>query len=69
MIEGMTSKDAAEELESLRAEHRVLDDRIGNVTADRVFDHIEIQRLKKRKLAIKDQIARLESALLPDIIA
>ncbi len=60
---------AAEELESLRAEHRVLDDRIDNLSADGLYDRVEVQRLKKRKLAIKDQMARLESNLLPDIIA
>ncbi len=66
----MTNKDAAaEELESLRAEHRVLDDRIDNLNVDGVYDRVEVQRLKKRKLAIKDQMARLESNLLPDIIA
>ncbi len=66
----MTNKDAAaEELESLRAEHRVLDDRIDNLNVDGVYDRVEVQRLKKRKLAIKDHMARLESNLLPDIIA
>lgn len=64
------NKDAlAEELESLKAEHRVLDSQITQITSDGAFDQIEIQRLKKRKLAIKDQILRLESDLLPDIIA
>tara|TARA_B100000315_G_scaffold111440_1_gene102248 strand:- start:540 stop:779 length:240 start_codon:yes stop_codon:yes gene_type:complete len=66
----MTNKDAdAEELESLRAEHRVLDERIDGILADGIYDDVEIQRLKKRKLRIKDQMIQLESALLPDIIA
>ena len=59
----------AEELESLRAEHRVLDERIDNMSNDGTYARVDMQRLKKRKLAIKDQMARLESNLLPDIIA
>ncbi len=66
----MTNKDAdAEELESLRVEHRVLDERIDGILADGIYDDVEIHRLKKRKLRIKDQMIQLESALLPDIIA
>ena len=66
----MTNKDAdAEELESLRVEHRVLDERIEGILADGIYDDVEIHRLKKRKLRIKDQMIQLESALLPDIIA
>ncbi len=64
------NKDAlAEELESLRAEHRVLDDQIRAIFNEGRFDDVEIQRLKKRKLAIKDKITKIESDLLPDIIA
>ena len=69
-LEGMINQDtAAEELESLRAEHRVLDERIDNMSIDGTYARVDMQRLKKRKLAIKDQMARLESNLLPDIIA
>jgi hypothetical protein len=56
-------------LEELRQEHRDLDDVIARLSADAVRDQLQIQRLKKRKLALKDQILRLESMLLPDIIA
>jgi hypothetical protein len=56
-------------LEELRLEHRDLDDIIARVTLDSGADQLQIQRLKKRKLLLKDQIARLESGLLPDIIA
>lgn len=64
------NKDAlAEELESLRVEHRVLDSQITDIASDGAFDQIEIQRLKKRKLAIKDQILKLQSDLVPNIIA
>jgi hypothetical protein len=57
------------QLASLQTEHRDLDDVIQKLTEHAPFDPLQIQRLKKRKLALKDQIARLESRLLPDIIA
>lgn len=56
-------------LAELRSEHRDLDDVIARVQEAQPFDQLQLQRLKKRKLALKDQIARLESRLLPDIIA
>ncbi len=62
-----------EELErklgALRSEHRDLDDVIQQLAAGNNFDQLQVKRLKKRKLMLKDQIARLESKLLPDIIA
>jgi hypothetical protein len=56
-------------LEELRSEHRDLDDVIRQLTETSPFNQLQIQRLKKRKLALKDQIIQLESKLLPDIIA
>jgi hypothetical protein len=56
-------------LDGLRTEHRDLDDVIARVTEEVPFDQLRVQRLKKRKLALRDQIAKLESLLLPDIIA
>lgn len=56
-------------LEDLRTEHRDLDDVIARLIDDGPFDQLQIQRLKKRKLVLKDQITQLESALVPDIIA
>lgn len=56
-------------LEELRTEHRDLDDVIARVTEDAQFDQVRVQRLKKRKLMLKDQIIHIESMLLPDIIA
>jgi hypothetical protein len=56
-------------LVALKAEHHDLDDVIARVVATRIYDQIRLQRLKKRKLLLKDEIARLESRLLPDIIA
>ncbi len=57
------------QLAERRDEHRTLDKEIGELTARATSDQLEIQRLKKRKLQLKDEIARLESALEPDIIA
>jgi hypothetical protein len=56
-------------LEELKSEHRDLDDVIARLSEAATRDQLQIQRLKKRKLALKDQIIKLESALLPDIIA
>ena len=56
-------------LETLKQEHRDLDDVIARITEDGAFDQLQVQRLKKRKLALKDQILKLESELHPDIIA
>jgi len=56
-------------LESLRIEHRDLDEVIDRLIEKPPFDRLQLQRLKKRKLGLKDQILRLESQLIPDIIA
>ncbi|CAK0769499.1 conserved hypothetical protein [Azospirillaceae bacterium] len=56
-------------LAALRTEHRDLDEVISVLSDQTPFDQLKLQRLKKRKLLLKDQIARLESQLLPDIIA
>ena len=56
-------------LTQLKAEHRDLDDAISALSQRAVPDMIQIQRLKKRKLFLRDEISRTESKLLPDIIA
>ena len=56
-------------LADLRSEHRDLDEIIATLTETAPFDQLQMQRLKKRKLALKDQIMQLESRLVPDIIA
>ena len=56
-------------LEQLKTEHRDLDDVILRVTEGTTFNQLQVKRLKKRKLVLKDHIAKLESQLLPDIIA
>jgi len=56
-------------LEQLRIEHRDLDDAIEALTDKAVVDQLQIARLKKKKLMLKDRIMRLEDQLVPDIIA
>ena len=56
-------------LETLKAEHRDLDEAIARLTDQVPANNLGLQRLKKRKLAIKDLVAKLENSLLPDIIA
>ena len=58
-----------EKLRSLRIEHRDLDEIISRLTLDAHCDELQMKRLKKRKLMLKDQMQRIEDALLPDIIA
>jgi hypothetical protein len=56
-------------LQELRSEHRDLDTVIARLAGHVIIDQLQIQRLKKRKLQLRDQIARLESRLIPDSIA
>ena len=56
-------------LEELRLEHRDLDEVIHHLVGTAHHDAMRIQRLKKRKLKLKDTIARLESRLIPDLDA
>ena len=56
-------------LTELKSEHRDLDDVIERLAEQRPVDLIQMQRMKKRKLVLKDMIAKIESLLLPDIIA
>ena len=56
-------------LEVLRREHRDLDDAIAAMSERGIADQLAMVRLKKRKLALKDQIARITDELTPDIIA
>lgn len=57
------------ELAELKREHRALDAEIAVMEQDAFADRLMLQRLKKRKLALKDRIARLEDQIYPDIIA
>ena len=58
-----------EKLRQLRIEHRDLDEVIGRLSLDLHIDELQLKRLKKRKLMLKDQITRLESQLIPDLNA
>lgn len=57
------------ELEVFRAEHRDLDEAIQALQDTGTFDQLTLQRLKKKKLQLKDKIAIIEDRLTPDIIA
>lgn len=65
----MNDDEPRPDLETLKAEHRNLDERIRLLTDDPTADQLEIARLKKRKLRLKDQISMIEDYLTPDIIA
>lgn len=58
-----------EKLRQLRIEHRDLDEVISRLSLDLNVDELQLKRLKKRKLVLKDQIDRLESELIPDLNA
>ncbi|WP_445679029.1 YdcH family protein [Radicibacter daui] len=58
-----------EKLQALKIEHRDLDEIIQRLSDGSAFDQLQLQRLKKRKLLLRDHILRIESELLPDIIA
>jgi hypothetical protein len=56
-------------LRQLESEHRDLDEVIERLADDKPFDQLKLQRLKKRKLVLKDEMTILRSRILPDIIA
>ena len=58
-----------EKLRQLRIEHRDLDDVISRLSMDMRVDEIQLKRLKKRKLLLKDQMERFESQMIPDLNA
>ena len=57
------------QLEKLAKEHRELDELINQMMNASIVDQVAIKRLKKRKLLLKDQIEKIKSIFLPDIIA
>lgn len=69
MQQRQNERELREQLVKLRNEHRELDDEIVTLEASGTADQLLIRRLKKRKLALKDQIQAVEDQLLPDIIA
>ena len=58
-----------EELARLKQEHRAMDDEIARLSEAGPINQLEVQRLKRRKLHLRDRIAKLESGRYPDIIA
>lgn len=58
-----------EKMNNILTEHRDLDDIIETLMENPVADRLQIQRLKKRKLQLKDELSRLREKILPDIIA
>ncbi len=65
----MTKEDLKHKLDKLKDEHRALDEAISRLMLTPLYDQVAVQRLKKRKLRIKDEILKLQTKLLPDIIA
>lgn len=69
MIDDEEREQALSRLAELRVEHRDLDEIISRLGDDGQSNQLQIVRLKKRKLLLKDEISRVESTLVPDIIA
>jgi len=67
-VSGLTEDEMRKRLEALRLEHRDLDAAIDALSGG-VSYQLQVARLKKRKLRLKDQISLLEDYLIPDIIA
>lgn len=65
----MTEEEMRKRLEILKVEHRDLDVAIEALRLANAGDQLQIARLKKRKLRLKDQISQIEDYLIPDIIA
>ncbi|MEO0617340.1 MAG: DUF465 domain-containing protein [Pseudomonadota bacterium] len=63
------SLDTLTKLKELRVMHRDLDDLIDRLSHDITVDQVRLRRLKKRKLSLKDAIARLQSEIIPDLNA
>ena len=69
LVGRMNDDGYLQQLEQLKIEHRDLDDSIRALSAQTLVDQLQIARLKKKKLVLKDRIMRLEDQLIPDIIA
>ena len=67
--DGMDEGALRARLYELKLEHRDLDDVIAAFAAEPGFNQIQLRRLKKRKLVLKDQISKIESKLIPDLNA
>lgn len=69
MLEHLDQAMLREQLKRLRVEHRALDNEVKAQQLTTTMDSLELQRLKKKKLQLKDAIAKLESLLIPDLEA
>jgi len=67
MMDEAAQLDLRARIAELRTEHRDLDEAVARLTEDPWPDQMRITRMKKRKLQVKDAIARLESRLIPDL--
>ncbi len=67
--DAVSREDIMRRLEMLRVEHRDLDGAISALVESGAGDQMQVARLKKRKLRLRDEMAMLEDALVPDIIA
>ena len=65
----MATEDKKHKLNKLKEEHCDLDDEIARLILTPLYDQLAVQRLKERKLQIKDEIIKLKTKLIPDIIA
>ena len=65
----MMDEAIREQLDAMKAEHRRLDDQITALSAEPLFDQLEVARLKRRKLQLKDHIQLVIDRNTPDIIA
>jgi hypothetical protein len=65
----MTNEDIEQRLETLRIEHRDLDCAISALALSPRPDQLQLARLKKRKLRLRDEIIYFENLLIPDILA
>lgn len=69
MSQNLTDEEIEARIEALSLEHRDLDDAIEALRQRAFVDQMQLQRMKKRKLLIKDLISQLESMLIPDLPA
>jgi len=69
MTENDSNDEIALRIEQLKVEHRDLDQVIARLADDAHVDELQLKRLKKRKLYLKDALQRLESRLIPDLKA
>ncbi len=69
MSDSVDTANPQRRLAELKAAHRALDNQIDQLVRDGFGDQLQLQRLKKQKLALRDRITRLEDEILPDIIA